>query len=435
MSSPASAPLWAGRSVALLGILTVAMSLRSAISAISPIIEQISVDVALSNLALGVIGGMPAIIFAASGLIAPRLAHRVGLEAGIIVAVVLMTAGHLVRAFSDSVVALFLGTAVTLLGMGLGNVLLPPAVKRYFPDRVGLLTSMYAVVLSISASTPPLIAAPLADSVGWRVSLGVWAGVAIIGVIPWVQLWLRRRTALAAQAHEAALRRAKILHENSLREEHLHDDAPEIADPQPTLVAAMWRSPVALGMTLAFAVSSLNVYAMFAWLPSILLDSTGATASEAGTYLALYAVMGIPAGIAAPFLLRKLPSHGWSIYVGVAFFVIGYAGLAIAPATLTWLWVVCAGLGPMWFPLCLVLIGVRSQTQESAVALSGFMQGIGYTIGATGPFALGLAHDALQSWTVPVCVLLATTLLGIIAGRLISKPGTVDEQLSNRPEI
>ena len=429
MSAPATAPVWAGRAVALIGILAVAMSLRSAIAAISPIVAQISLDIPLSSVGLGVLGGLPAILFAASGLIAPRLAHKIGLEAGIITAVVLMTAGHLARSLAGSFEVLLIGTAVTLLGMGIGDVLLPPAVKRYFPDRVGLLTAMYAVVLSLSASIPPLLAAPLADTAGWRVSLAVWAAVAFVAVVPWVQLWWRRRALLAHQAHEEAVARAELLREAEVRDGVVHDEAPEVADAKPTLVAAMWRSPVAIGMTLAFAVSSLNAYAMFAWLPSILIDNTGATPAEAGSYLALYAVMGIPAGIAAPILLRKLPSHGSSIFLGVAFFVIGYGGLLLAPETLTWLWVVCAGLGPMWFPLCLVLINVRTISAESAVALSGFMQGIGYTIGAGGPFLIGLAHDVMNSWTAPLVALLASSLLGIVAAALISRPGSVDEQL------
>jgi CP family cyanate transporter-like MFS transporter len=416
------------------GILSVAFSLRSAIAAISPIVAQISADVPLSSVALGVLGGMPAIFFAVSGLIAPRLAHKVGLEAGIIIAVVFMTIGHLTRALSDSFVVMLIGTALTLLGMGIGNVLLPPAVKRYFPDRIGLLTAMYSVVLSFSASIPPLIAAPVADTAGWRVSLGVWAAVAVVAVIPWVQLWARRRATLAAEAHELAAARAAREHEAVRGDEPFHDDAPEIAEARPNIVAAMWGSPVAIGMTLAFAVSSLNAYAMFAWLPSILIDTTGATPAEAGTLLSLYAVMGIPAAIAAPVLLRKLPSHGWSIFVGVAFFVVGYSGLLFAPSTLTWLWVICAGLGPMWFPVCLVLINMRSASPDSAVALSGFMQGIGYAIGSTGPFAIGIIHGALQSWTVPLIVLGVTSLLGIVAGVLIARPGTVDEHIRARAE-
>ena len=47
------------------------------------------------------------------------------------------------------------------------------------PDRVGLLTGTYVTLMSISASVPPLIAAPLAESAGWRVTIGAWAVLAV----------------------------------------------------------------------------------------------------------------------------------------------------------------------------------------------------------------------------------------------------------------
>jgi MFS transporter, CP family, cyanate transporter len=42
-------PLWAGRSLAFLRILLVALNLRTAVSSISPIASQIAVDIPLDN--------------------------------------------------------------------------------------------------------------------------------------------------------------------------------------------------------------------------------------------------------------------------------------------------------------------------------------------------------------------------------------------------
>ena len=95
-----------------------------------------------------------------------------------------------------------MATVVTLLGVGVGNVLLPPAVKRYFPDRVGLVTAIYATILSISTAVPALVAVPIADAAGWRVSLGVWFLVALTAAIPWIPLAIRsRRAAETAVGH------------------------------------------------------------------------------------------------------------------------------------------------------------------------------------------------------------------------------------------
>src|SRR3546814_20349239 len=71
-----------------------------------------------------------------------------------------------------------LGSIVALAGMGMGNVVLPPLVKRYFADRVGTLSTLYITVLQLGPILPALVAVPVAAAVGWRISLGAWALVA-----------------------------------------------------------------------------------------------------------------------------------------------------------------------------------------------------------------------------------------------------------------
>ena len=79
-----------------------------------------------------------------------------------------------------------LGSAISFAGLGIGNVLLPPLVKKYFPDRIGLVTTLYVTMLSVSTFIPPLLAVPVADAAGWRVSLGMWAVVGLLAVMPWI---------------------------------------------------------------------------------------------------------------------------------------------------------------------------------------------------------------------------------------------------------
>ncbi len=188
MTTSRPRPLWAGRTTALLGILLVALSLRTAVAALSPIVDHISGEVPFSNLDLAIVGSAPPIAFAVAGLLTPLLARRIGLERALLLAVVAMIVGHLGRALAPTSTLLVVATVVTLLGVGVGNVLLPPAVKRYFPDRVGLVTAIYATILSISTAVPALVAVPIADAAGWRVSLGVWFLVALTAAIPWIPL-------------------------------------------------------------------------------------------------------------------------------------------------------------------------------------------------------------------------------------------------------
>ena len=52
-------PLWAGRTLALLGIGLIALNLRTAVTVFSPIAGAISGDIPLDNIGLSIIGTLP----------------------------------------------------------------------------------------------------------------------------------------------------------------------------------------------------------------------------------------------------------------------------------------------------------------------------------------------------------------------------------------
>jgi len=195
---PRRLPLWAGRTAALLGIVLVAFSLRQAVAAVSPILGDIRTDIPLSDLDVGWLGTLPPLLFATSGFIAPRIARGLGLDRGIVVASLLMTAGHLLRAFAPGTAVLIIGSVIAFAGTGIGNVLLPSIVRRYFPDRVALLTAVYACVVGVSTAVPAALAAPLAEQAGWRFSLGIWSLTSIGALVPWVVVIMRERRQRAA---------------------------------------------------------------------------------------------------------------------------------------------------------------------------------------------------------------------------------------------
>lgn len=400
-------PVWAGRTVALLGIITLALSLRSAVSAVSPIISEISVDIPLNSVGVGFLGALPPVFFAIAGIVAPAIARRVGLELSIGLAVVAIVAGHLIRAFADSYLVLAVGSATALAAMGVANVLLPPAVKRYFPDRIGAITAAYVTIMSVSTSMPAFGAAPLAEAYGWRVSLGVWSLTAVVAMVPWALLIARHR-------------RAKS------------DQAPELVEAPPALVGRIWHSRTAWAIAITFAVTSLNAYAMFAWLPEILVETVDVSNIEAGVLLGIYSFIAVPGSIIAPILVTRLRHPGWVIQAGVLFFLVGYGGLLLVPGTVTWLWVALIGMGPVLFPICLTLVNLRTRSQQSSAALSGFVQAIGYTLGALGPLVVGVLHDATGGWTVPLLFCLAVAVVGIPFGIILSKPRYIEQDLEER---
>ncbi|MET8092028.1 MFS transporter [Micromonospora sp. NPDC005220] len=405
MSEQRSLPLWAGRTAALLGIVLVAFTLRQAVATISPILGNIRVDIPISNIGVGLLGTLPPILLAASGFVAPRVARGFGLDGGIVLALLLMTLGHLVRAFAPGFAVLLGGSVVALAGTGIGNVLLPPIVRRYFPDRVALLTAVYVCVVGVGTAVPAAVAAPVAEQVGWRFLLGVWSVTSVVALVPWLVIIARERR-------------------------QRRSDAVAVESPPSALVTRLWRSRAALSITVVFSTSTICTYAAFAWLPEILGDIAGSTPTEAGVLLAVTGIISVPGAFIAPLLVARLRNVGWLIAAGVASFVFGYLGLLLAPATLTLLWVLLIGSGSILFPVCLVLINVRTRTHGGTVALSGFAQGVAYALGALGPLVVGLLHDVSGGWTLPLLFLLAVALVATIPAITLARPAFVEDELA-----
>lgn len=401
MTTGPARSLWSGRVLALLGIVLVAFNLRTAVASLSPILGQLEQEIPLSAALVGLLGMLPPLCYAVFGIVTPVFARRIGLEPALVVALVALAVGLAGRGLAPSAGWLLAASTLTFAAIGVGNVLLPPLVKRYFPDRIGLLTTVYVTAMSVSTFLPPLVAVPVADAAGWRVSLGLWAVVALTALVPWIALLVHPRREIPSELPEEA---------------------------EPGLLRHAFRSPLAWALAILFSVSGFNAYAVFAWLPTILEQTAGSTPAEAGALLSLYAAMGLPAALAVPILAERQGRVRSLIAVGVVALVAGYAGLMLAPATATWLWVALAGIAPLLFPLSLVLINLRSRTHSGAVALSGFVQSVGYLIVAIGPLAMGLLHEWTGGWTAPLWLLLSSAVPAAVAGLVVARPRFFEDE-------
>jgi CP family cyanate transporter-like MFS transporter len=406
MTSPVPAPLVRGRILAFLAIALVALSMRTAVGALSPIIGHVSDDIPLDHLVLAVIGSAPPLVFGLSGLIGPLVSRRLGLEGGLLAVTLVGVLGHVLRTFAPDATVLLIGTILAFVGAGSSNVLLPPIVKRYFPDRIGTMTAIYVTVMSIGATVPPVIAVPVADAAGWRVSLGVWAGLAAIAALPWIwHLVFRGRHV-----------------------ENLDTEARGMEAAHAGIGRRLFRSPTAWSMALLFAVTTMHVYAMFAWLPSLAAELSEVDATQAGLLLGVFAICGIPCALVIPVLAARLRSPSPLIVIAVALFVAGYAGFLLAPRSAPLLWTILIGLGPLVFPLLLTLINLRTRTQVGAVALSGFVQGFGYAAGALGPLIVGLLRESTGGWEVPIWFLLGILVLAVPSVIVLRRPRYVEDE-------
>ncbi|HEX5729175.1 CynX/NimT family MFS transporter [Microbacterium sp.] len=401
----AARPLWQGRSLAVIGIILFAFSLRSAVASLSPLIDHITEDFAMPPAIIGLIGTAPPVCYAVFGILTPIFERRLGLERLTVISIAVVTVGMVLRGFATDSVALLLGTSLIFAAVGVGNILLPPLVRKYFPDRIGLMTTIYTTTMAVASFLPPLVAVPVADASSWRFSLGLWAVFAGIALIPWIGMLVRERARTADE---------------------------EIEPPNPQVFGRMWRIPLAWALAVGFLAAGTIAYTSFAWLPQLLVDTAGVTPAAAGALLSLFAAMGLPVSLVVPLLVTRY--HATRVLFGVAVTcgLTGFAGLLFAPQAAPWLWVALIGLEPLLFPLTLVLLGLRTRTHEGSVALSGFVQSIGYGIVALFPVGIGLLHAATGSWTGPILVLAAVVASAIPAGVAVARRVTIEDEWERR---
>jgi CP family cyanate transporter-like MFS transporter len=162
---------------------------------------------------------------------------------------------------------------------------------------------------------------------------------------------------------------------------------------------------------------SLGYYVVLTWLPEILQEEAGISASRAGWMLALAQGVGIASIFLAPVLADRRPSQYGVVVGAVALTGTGALGLLVAADTATALWVVLLGLGQgACFSLALTFFALRTPDPEHAAALSGMAQSVGYLLAAAGPFLFGVLRDATHAWSVPLALLFSLAVCLLITG-------------------
>jgi len=387
--------------LALVCVLVLALNLRTAIPTIPPLLDAIATDFPVDETALGLIGAAPSACFAVCGFAAPWLARRLGLERAVVVTLLVIGVGHALRGGATSATTLLAATAVTLGAVGLGNVLLPAIIKRYFPARISALTAVVGFVYSLATGAASAMSAQLGHAFGWRVSLASWGILCVAAVIPWMMMAREHARADPAGLEEVA--------------------------PEADTLGRVWHSPLAWALAVVFGYGAMAIYSLFTWLPAMLRDLAGIPLASSGGLIALFALMGIPMNVVIVVRGGRASWHLPLIVVGVVAFAAGYAGLLVAPAAATVLWVALLGLGPFMMQMVLVLLGIRTRTARGTVALAAFVQGVGFALGAAGPPMIGALHTATDGWTAPLAVMLCALVLPLAALALLLRPRMLED--------
>nr|WP_204261794.1 MFS transporter [Blastococcus saxobsidens] len=371
--------------------------MRTAVTSVGPVLEEIEDGLGISSGLAGVITTMPVLCFALIGFTGPALSAHYRDAHVLAGALVAMTGGLALRSAAGGFPLFLTGTALAMVGGALGNVLLPGLVKRYFPTRTGPLVGAYSTAMGLGATLGAVGSQPLADATGsWRWALVVWAVPALVAAGVW--LALPASPGVSRDSHTAVRMRALV------------------------------HSPTALALTAFFGVQALQAYVVIGWSAQYLRDS-GMSAATAGLLLGLNSLVGLPLSAVIPSLVVRPPLQRPLLAVFVACYVAGWVGLWTAPTTVPWLWMTLIAVGMGTFSMVLTLIGLRARTPETVAALSTVSQGWGYVIAGAGPLLVGVLRGVTGSYTGMFVIVLTGVAVLSVAGWVATRQTFVDDEV------
>ena len=380
------------------------LNLRTAITSLPPLFPDLQTSLHLSSAALSLLAATPVICFGVVSAFTAWLNRRYGEEMILLVALILLTAGLLLRGVAPGVM-LFPGTALAASAIAVLNVLLSSMAKRRWPERAGLLLGIYLTMLSAGAIMSSLLSVPLYRSSGGsvRLALGVWAAPAALAVLLWLpQLRYRTVGRMPAAADGTAV------------------SGPPRAGVKVYRYALTWQVTAFMGL------QSLLYYAALSWLPTIFQDR-GDSPVTAGNLLALMGVGNLATSLIVPVLAHRRPGQRGLVVPSLIGTAAGLAGSLWAPLGSAPFWVLVLGVSQgSCLGLAIFFMMARAPDAGAAASLSAFSQSVGYLFASVGPLAVGLLHSATGSWNLPLVLLLvlcaAELATGLLAGRPLQLP-------------
>ena len=383
-------------------------NLRTAITSLPPLFPDLQTQLHLSTATLSLLAATPVICFGVVSAFAAWLKRRYGEELVLLVALVLLTAGLLLRGVAPEVM-LFPGTVLAASSIAVLNVLLSSLAKRRWPERAGLLIGIYLTMLSLGAILSSLLSVPLYRHSGGsvRLALGVWAIPAALAALLWLPQ-LRYRAAGPVMA----------------------GTAPAVGgEPGPAASSVgvkVYRYALTWEVTAFMGLQSLLYYAALSWLPTIFQDR-GASAVTAGNLLALMGVGNLATSLVVPVLAHRRPGQRALVVPSLIGTAAGLSGCLWAPLGLAPFWVLVLGVSQgSCLGLAIFFMMARAPDAGVAASLSAFSQSVGYLVASVGPLMVGLLHSATGSWNIPVALLLvlcaAELATGLLAGRPLVLP-------------
>ncbi|MEV7603902.1 MFS transporter [Paenarthrobacter sp. NPDC089322] len=360
----------------------IALNMRGPFVAVAPVVDSLQQDLGFSAVELGLLTGIPVLCFSLASPLASFAGRRLGAEFAVMLTLLGVLLGVIIRS-SGGGVPVMAGTVLIGVAITIGNIAVPLIIRRDFaPRRQATAMGVYTAALNIGSFLTSVATAPLAELVGWRLSLAASAVLAMAAILFWVPTVGARQAfvpaAVPAVDRSAAGKSAGV----------------------------GWLTA---GLTLGFAGQAFSYYGVTAWLPSFLSDELAMGTAEAGAGSSLFQIFAIMGGLGVPLLARFSGTTTVAVTLSALWLTVP-VGLLLAP-DFWWLWSSLGGIAQGGGITVIFIAVIKfARDQASAGKMSAVVQGVGYCFAALAPTIVGYVHDVSLGWTVPLLVILGSVL-------------------------
>ena len=396
----------------LIAIIFISFNLRAPITSIGSLAGLIHDELHVTNGFIGFVTTLPLLAFSFCSPFVFKISDKFGMGVTIAGSILATILGGTIRSFTG-IIGLVVGTALIGIGIAIGNVLIPSIVKLKFPNKIGMLTSLYITFQGLFAAIGAGISYPLAVNyqLGWKYSLFIWVIVATIALFMWIpQIGIKIDSPnnFSTDPHKNEL--DSVLNENPSNSLRLNS-------------LTLLKSPLAWAITIFMGAQSLCFYSITAWLPSILITK-GLTAEASGYMAFWYQLVGLPASFFIPIIATKINAKQVSIVViSCASYFLGIIALAISQSGFSIMiaMILTSTGGGATFAWVVLMIGLKSKHAQEVAQLSGMSQSFGYLLAAIGPTLAGVLYDVSGTWTLTIGFLLIVVAVMLTAGLKVTR--------------
>ncbi len=162
------------------------VAMRMTILAMPPVIPLVHAELHMSETQVGLLVGLPLLMFALAAIPGSLLIARVGVMLAVISGMVIAALAGAARGAAPDVPMLYAASIATGFGVAIMQPGLPTLAREWAPTRIGLATVAYTSGMMMGATFPPLLTnsviLPLAGG-SWRLNLVLWAVPALL-IVP-----------------------------------------------------------------------------------------------------------------------------------------------------------------------------------------------------------------------------------------------------------